>query len=254
MKLTYQATQDIYPKYKEKHKSLSSNILSTYQVIFTSYKKGYSGHLSNIKSENKFGESFGKESHKSLHNKIYKGSDVPPNQRYTSMMRESFFDQKNAECISTAELLGIQSRIDVYKKVNLYVKKPIPIDTINKFWGVDDKNFNDEIVKSQGFKQSEKNYWSFIESNKLEEEQKVQDDVNKSNNDYWGIKKTVQELHPELKFQPIPGYQGMNRSIVSENIYGLTYEQSRVRAKDLMDQFNLGKANQLKKTSMSHFK
>ena len=44
--------------------------------------------------------------------------------------------------------------------------KPIPVDTINKFWGIDSKQLkHDEIVQKQSFEQSYKNFWSFVEFN-----------------------------------------------------------------------------------------
>lgn len=41
----------------------------------------------------------------------------------------------------------------------------------------------------------------------------------------------------------------MNKSITSENIYGMTYETSRKRAEELMKQINNEKADQLFKSS-----
>lgn len=113
------------------------------------------------------------------------------------------------------------------------------------------------MVTSQTFDQAYKNFWSYVDSNKLNEERKVSEDIEQSKRDFWGINKHVQEVHPgfyfkvnlELKFLPVPGYQGVNRSIVSENIYGMTYEKSRSKAKELMDKFNREKADQLMKTS-----
>jgi hypothetical protein len=52
-----------------------------------------------------------------------------------------------------------------------------------------------------------------------------------------------------LKFEPIPGYQGSNRSIYSENIFGLTYNESRKRADELQKKINQEKAEQLFKSS-----
>jgi len=158
-------------------------------------------------------------------------------------MRESFINQRNVKVMSTAELLGVSSRIDTYKK-------PIHIDTINKFWGIDSKKMkNDEIVQKQSFEQSYKNFWSFVDSNVLDYVEKPPENFPKSNNAFWGINKEVQELHPDLKFKPIPGYQGVNRSITSENIFGMTYEHSRKRADDLLKQINEEKSEQLFKST-----
>jgi hypothetical protein len=52
-----------------------------------------------------------------------------------------------------------------------------------------------------------------------------------------------------MKFQPIPGYQGCNRSIIPENIYGMTYSNSRKRAEDLINKINEEKADQLYRSS-----
>ena len=73
--------------------------------------------------------------------------------------------------------------------------------------------------------------------------------MDKSINNFWGVEPSVQDTHPDLKFKPIPGYQGENRSIRSENIFGLTYEHARKRADDLLFQISNDKAEQLLKSS-----
>ena len=73
-----------------------------------------------------------------------------------------------------------------------------------------------------------------------------------SNNAYWGVQKEVQELHPELKYDPIPGYQGTNRAIVAENIFGMTYKNSVRRADELLEKIKRSKAEQLYKSSTSY--
>ena len=47
-----------------------------------------------------------------------------------------------------------------------------------------------------------------------------------------GVQHSIQELHPELKFNPIPGYIGVNRSIVSENFFEMTYKNSLRKAEE----------------------
>ncbi len=67
-----------------------------------------------------------------------------------------------------------QPQEDVYKKVCFlsYLilfdnsNQPLPIDTINKFWGVDSRILkHDDTVQKQSFDQSYKNFWSFVEFN-----------------------------------------------------------------------------------------
>ena len=47
---------------------------------------------------------------------------------------------------------------------------------------------------------------------------RAEQDFKESNMAYWGVQHEPQELHLELKFDPIPGYMGTTRAIVSENI------------------------------------
>lgn len=214
-------------------------------IVHTKHIPGYAGYIPSIKSENKFGESYGKETAKSLAELIPKGADVPPYDRYTSTAREAFINQRNVKTLSTAELLGIGSR-------SVSFKRPIPIDTINKYWGIDSiKNKNEEVVQKQAYRRNYEKFWEFLDTNELDYKEKPRIDLRVSNNAYWGVKKEVQEEHPELKYDPIPGYQGTNRSIVAENIFGMTYKNSLRKAEDLLKKIKVDKANQLFKSSVS---
>ncbi|MCQ2817583.1 MAG: FAM166 family protein [archaeon] len=215
------------------------------RIVHTKHIPGYGGFIPSIKSENKFGESYGKETSKSIKGEIPKGADVPPYSRYTSTARESYVNQRSVKTQSTAELLGIGDR-----KINY--KKPIPIDTINKYWGVDTKkNAEEEVVQKQTYEGNYRKFWEFIDSNELDYIEKPPVDFNISNNAYWGVQPSVQELHPELKYDPIPGYQGMNRAVYAENIFGMTYKNSIRKASELLDKIKEDKAQQLYKSSMS---
>ena len=214
-------------------------------IIHTKHIPGYAGYVPSICSENKFGESYGKETAKSLKGEIPKGADVPPYVRYTSTAREAFVNQRTVKTQSTAELLGIGSRKDTYKK-------PIPVDTINKYWGIDSiKNKNEHVVQKQTYERNYDKFWEFLETNELDYIENPPENFDESNNAYWGVQKEVQELHPELKYDPIPGYQGTNRAIVAENIFGMTYKNSVRRADELLDKIKRSNAEQLYKSSLS---
>lgn len=92
------------------------------KIEYSKHIPGYRGYIQSIKAENKFGESYGKLTNLALTNQIEKGSDIPPYSRYTSTTRENFINQRNVKVQSTAELLGIGSRKDVYKKVRQLFK------------------------------------------------------------------------------------------------------------------------------------
>ena len=90
------------------------------KIEYSKHIPGYRGYIQSIKAENKFGESYGKLTNKSLTNQIEKGSDIPSYSRYTSTTRENFINQRSVKIQSTADLLGIGSRKDIYKKVLYY--------------------------------------------------------------------------------------------------------------------------------------
>ena len=220
------------------------------KIDYNKHIPGYNGYIPSIKSENLIGQSYGKITCQSLKSDVSKGNDIPHNVRYTTTMRDAFIDQKNVKIQSTAELLGVSSRKDIYKKVDYLFIQPIPIDTINKFWGIDSKQLqNDEVVQKQSFEESYKYFWSFIEANKVEFVDKPPENFSKSKDSFWGVNKESKELHPDMNIKPIPGYQGWNRSIYSENVYGLSYEHSRKKAEEILIKINTEKAHALLKSS-----
>ncbi len=99
------------------------------RIVHIKHIPGYMGFVSAIQSENKYGESYGKETAQSLAGTIRKGTDVPSYIRYTSTAREDYNGKSKKDEVSTAELLGIS-------EPNVTYKKPLPVDTINKFFGV----------------------------------------------------------------------------------------------------------------------
>jgi len=38
--------------------------------------------------------------------------------------------------------------------------------------------------------------WSFVESNPLTMKEPIKEDFSKSNNDYWGVRPEIQQIHP----------------------------------------------------------
>lgn len=57
----------------------------------------------------------------------------------------------------------------------------------------------------------------------------------------------------DLKFNPIPGYQGVNRTFISENIFGHTYANSRKKGDETLKKINEEKSAQLLKSSKFTF-
>ena len=90
------------------------------KIDYNKHIPGYCGYIPSIKSENLIGQSYGKITNHSLKSTVGKGNEIPHNVRYTSTMRDAFIDQKQVKTQSTAELLGVSSRKDIYKKVYYY--------------------------------------------------------------------------------------------------------------------------------------
>ena len=247
MEVVYQTYKEELPEYMAGY----TGHIPTFQkeefinhIVHKKHIPGYMGFVSAIKAENKYGESYGKETAQSLAGTIRKGTDVPPYVRYTSTAREDYKEKSRIKTQSTAELLGIS-------EPNVVYKKPLPVDTINKFFGVTGSQNDAEIIEKQNYEKNYEKFWQFLESNELDYVEKKPADFKESNMAYWGVQHEPQELHPELKFDPIPGYMGTTRAIVSENIFGMTYKNSLRSADQLVKQINQNKAEQLYKSSLS---
>ena len=172
------------------HQSLKEHEEMLNKLQLSRHIPGYAGYIPNVKSENKFSESYGKVTAQSINQTIPKGMDIPPYMRYTSTMRENFVNQRNVKIMSTAELLGVSARKDVYKK-------PIPIETVNKFWGIDTRKYStDDTVNVQALDNATKNFWSFVDSNTLDYIDNKPSDIGTSVNAFWGVNKKVQECYP----------------------------------------------------------
>jgi len=172
------------------HSEQTTELLN--KIQHSKHVPGYGGYIPSVYAENKFSESYGKVTAQSINKTIPKGMELPPYSRYTSSMRESFVNQRNVKIMSTAELLGVSSRKDTYKK-------PIPIDTINRFWGIDGRNYaDDDCVHTQAFAQSQSNFWSFVDVNKIDLKDTRQSDLPTSIGSFWGVNKNVQELYPGI--------------------------------------------------------
>ena len=227
--IEYEVYKEELPKYMAGYggyKSLDKKPKKIYKIIHTKYIPGYMGYVPSIKSENKFGESYGKETSQSLSGKIHKGSDIPPNILYTSISREQYKDQSRVKTIPTSHLLGVRDKIFSYKK-------PLSFDTINKFYGVNPNKKDKKICEKQNYEKDYLKFWDFVEKNELDCKEKKRSDFNINNMAYWGVKPDIKEVHPDMKFDPIVGYMGTSRGIASENIIGMSFKKSLKYIEDM---------------------
>ena len=84
---------------------------------------GYGGYIPGIKSENVFGETYGKTSLASSSHTFSRGLDNPPHVKYNTTMKSEFLDNaeraQNVESVAT--LVGVNRGEDMYKKVSIVI-------------------------------------------------------------------------------------------------------------------------------------
>lgn len=84
---------------------------------------GYGGYLSGVKSENVYGQTYGKISYQSTAGSIDRGIDQPAHIKYNSTFKGEFVKPSERQFETTAQIVGVQRSEDTYKKVrNLTIK------------------------------------------------------------------------------------------------------------------------------------
>lgn len=81
---------------------------------------GYAGYIPGVKSENVFGETYGKTSYMSSCGSIKRGIDQPPGVKFSSMATNTLINHADvADQLETvAQIVGVQRGEDMYKKVS----------------------------------------------------------------------------------------------------------------------------------------
>ena len=93
----------------------------------------------------------------------------------------------------------------------------IPVETRNMFWGVEDSETN--------FKRASN---AFYGNKTIEEEVKpVENNFAANTAKFFGKEKVDK---PIKHGKPIPGYTGFLKRVVADNVFGVTYAQSRKNA------------------------
>jgi hypothetical protein len=91
---------------------------------------GYGGYLAGVKSENVYGQTYGKISYQSTAGGIDRGIDQPAHIKYNSTFKSEFVTPAERKFETTAQLVGVQRAEDTYKKVralteiSIYIAHP----------------------------------------------------------------------------------------------------------------------------------
>ena len=80
---------------------------------------GYGGYITGVKSENVFGETYGKTTFASSSKNINRGIEHPPHVKYNTTMKSEFIDNavRSQNCETVATIVGVKNGEDMYKKV-----------------------------------------------------------------------------------------------------------------------------------------
>ena len=79
---------------------------------------GYGGYLTGVKSENVYGQTYGKISYQSTAGDIQRGIDQPANVKYNSSFKKEFIKHSDKTYETTAQIVGVNRPEDTYKKVS----------------------------------------------------------------------------------------------------------------------------------------
>lgn len=92
---------------------------STFQVSDSSSSNGtgYGGYIPGVKSENVFGQTYGKVTYQSSAGAIPRGIDQPSNLKYQSMFKAEYIQHSKHQYETTADIVGVQRQEDSFKKV-----------------------------------------------------------------------------------------------------------------------------------------
>ena len=170
---------------------------------------GYAGHIPGVKSENVFGETYGKTTLKSGKDDIKRGLDLAPGAKFNSMAQSSFVNHSEyKDTLETvAQLVGVHRGEDVYKMVSGDLQLTFELQP------------EGTVIEPAVAKVSDP-----------AEAVTADDSVAKS---LGG---------------PIPGYSGISRRVQADNIFGMTFNEARKMAVESQKRINEEKDETLNET------
>ncbi len=80
-------------------------------------RAGYGGYVPGVKSENVFGQTYGKTSYASSTGGFHRGMDEPPSIKYKSLFKQEYVQHDGGKHETTAQIVGVNRNEDAYKKV-----------------------------------------------------------------------------------------------------------------------------------------
>lgn len=171
---------------------------------------GYCGFIPGVKAENMFGKTYGKATYISSSGTYAKGSEIPNEERYNSILQDSFVNLRKVEDRTVAELVGVPPKKTFYTEKGAVTMRT---ETYGKVFE--------------------------IPPDEVEQHEETEDEAERK---FYG---DVDEKKVVKKGDPIPGFTGYNKRVNADNIFGATYAQARKKGQQSEDdikvqqQFNI---------------
>jgi len=156
---------------------------------------GYAGFIPAVKAENLFAKTYGKLTYISSAGEHEKGSEISEDLRYTSVLQDTFVNQRHVSARTVADVVGVVPKKTVYTESG-----PFKVDA---------DIYNNTLGFGKRASDSNKQEQTMGDSSKLFFGENLND------------KKTIPIGNP------IPGYTGVSRRVVADNIFGCTYAEGR---------------------------
>jgi len=158
---------------------------------------GYGGYIPAIKPESIFGKTYGEATFISSAKAYEAGNEISHQNRYTSLLQESYINQSTITPRAVADIVGIPAKKVVYTATG-----PVKVDL--DLWN-----------RTGGF------------GNAPQPVKKVQT-PEEATNKFFAVD-DAKEIHSLGK--PLPGYTGFIKRVAADNIFGSTYGDGMKRGK-----------------------
>ena len=79
---------------------------------------GYAGYIPGVKSENLFGETYGKTSYASSAGSFHRGIDQPADVKFSTMMKGAYIDHATTQHDTIAKIVGVHREESRFARVS----------------------------------------------------------------------------------------------------------------------------------------
>jgi len=178
---------------------------------------GYAGFIPAVKAENLFAKTYGKVTYISSAGTHEKGCEIPDDFRYTSMLQDTFVNQRQVTARTVADVVGVVPNKTIYTETGPF---KISTSTFNNTVGFG-KTAQCEVKRKQNLEDAAKAFFG----------------------------ERIVEKGPHRIGNPIPGYTGVSKRVNADNIFGATYAEARRKGEESHSNISDDKLNNFMRQS-----